>query len=119
MKTLLTSILFALVIIIPFLILKIYFSLWSSISISLIFSLILFGLYSHKLCKESEIIKLSIGTGTLFIIFSWVGIKLFPPTKIRDLGDIIMPYFNSFFTGLIIIAFFLLVGIIIKKRSES
>lgn len=72
--------------------------------ISLVITTTITTIYSHKInLKSMGVIQLSVGTGIAFIILAWVIITLFPPTVIRDIGDIFNPYLKSLVYGLITI----------------
>jgi hypothetical protein len=72
--------------------------------ISLVITATISSIYGHKInLKIKYVIQLSVGSGIAFISLAWVGITLFPPTVIRDIGDIVYPYLKSLEYGLITI----------------
>jgi len=96
------------------------FSLWISFFISLIAPIIIFGylILKHKITK-SDVIKVTFSGGVVRILFSWVSIKVFPPSVIRDIWDIFMPYINALYMGLSYVLIFSLFGLIFLKFNKK
>lgn len=103
---------FSLVLLISFILLRNIVGLWTAFIFSLVISTFIFVLYAKKkeLCRK-EIIMVSLITGILFIIFASIGIVLFPPEQIRDIGDIVMPYLNAITFGICTIIVFMVSGL--------
>jgi hypothetical protein len=57
--------------------------------------------------------------GVVRILFSWVSIKVFPPSVIRDIWDIFMPYINALYMGLSYVLIFSLFGLIFLKFNKK
>ena len=64
--------------------------------------------------KTKEVFVYSIGTGSVYIVFSTAGITLFPREQIRDIGDIVMPYITALSFGCLAIIVYLVLGFTLK-----
>jgi Na+-driven multidrug efflux pump len=120
MKDFLVGITFSLLLLLCFILLRNIIGLWEAFGFSLLISTIFFVIYVHKKkSKFKEIILISIGTGTFLIIFASIGIKLFPVEEIRDVGDILMPYFNAFIFGLCAFICFIAFGSFFNRHNNK
>ncbi|MGM9985855.1 MAG: hypothetical protein ACI35O_01385 [Bacillaceae bacterium] len=116
MRNMIPSIIFSFVSLLIFIIFRGVFDLIVAFSLSLFISLIVYGAYIKKKNPTNrEIIYVSLGTGLFFIIFSSIGIKLFPPTHIRDIGDLIMPYMNAFIFSFWLMVSYLAFGFLLSR----
>ena len=89
-----------------------YFLFWKATHITIIALIVSIGitagivfLYNKKLnLNFLQIFQLSVGIGVAYIIWGWILIIIFPPTVIRDIGDIIEPFHQCFMNGMATIA---------------
>jgi hypothetical protein len=117
MKNFFTGIIFGLILLISFTLLRNGFGLWLSFVLSLVISTLVFIFYiKKKKTSRKETILSSLGAGIFYIIFASIGIALFPAEQIRDLGDIIMPYFNAVIFGVCTAIVFIFSGITFNKQ---
>ncbi|TDL74787.1 hypothetical protein E2R56_11590 [Rhodococcus qingshengii] len=120
MKNFLVGIIFSLLLLLCFILLRNIIGLWEAFGFSLLISTSVFVIYVHKKrSKFKEIILLSIMTGIFFIIFASLGIKLFPVEEIRDVGDILMPYLNAFIFGLCAFICFIALGSFFNRHINK
>jgi O-antigen/teichoic acid export membrane protein len=116
MKNFITGIIFSLLLLICFTLLRNGIGLWIAFVLSLVITTFVFAFYiKKKKASRKETRFISIGTGVFYIIFASIGIALFPAEQIRDLGDIVMPYFNAFIFGVCTIIVFIYSGMTINK----
>lgn len=79
-----------------------YFN-WIALGLSLIVPFFVMAFYfRYSPVNKKLLILFSLTSGLTFIIVGWLGIWLFPPTIIRDLWDIIQPYFNILFESIVL-----------------
>lgn len=120
MKNFFTGIIFSLLLLISFTLLRNGIELWGAFGLSLGISTIVFVFYiKEKKPNFKEIVLISLATGILYFIFASIGIKLFPVEQIRDLGDVIMPYVNAFIFSLFTIISLIICGFSFNKYSNK
>ncbi|MCQ6275894.1 hypothetical protein JMM81_13135 [Bacillus sp. V3B] len=120
MKSFFKGIIFSLLLLAVFLLLRNGIELLIAFGLSLLISTIVFVLYvNKKKLLFKELVWISIGTGFFYIIFASIGITLFPVEEIRDLGDIVMPYVNAFIFGLFTVFVFIFFGFKYSKQKQS
>jgi len=118
MRSFFKGIIFSLILLILFTMLSKAVGFWIGFIFSLIISSFIFVFYSNKkklLRKQS--IFISFSTGIFFIIFAFIGITLFPPQQIRDLGDLFMPYINALILGVSSIVVFIFSEVTYNKNN--
>ncbi|MGM0852771.1 MAG: hypothetical protein ACQEWI_09210 [Bacillota bacterium] len=109
MKNFLSGMLFSLLMLIAFILIRTVAGLWASFAWSLFITNAVFLFYKRKKkWSRKDIVLISLSTGLFYIIFASFGISLVPPEPIRDLGDIVMPYlYAGVFGGCTMLVLFL------------
>ncbi|WP_027408455.1 hypothetical protein [Anoxybacteroides tepidamans] len=103
-----------------FLLARLVFSLWIAFFLSLIVPIGIFVyLIKKNRIKKAGFIKASFSGGIAFIIIAWIGIKIFPPSVIRDVWDILMPYIRAGYMGVIFSAILNLIGFVFVKQLDN
>jgi hypothetical protein len=103
-----------------YLVIKINLGLWSSFFCSLILTMIIFGYLKFKnQIVTKDILKVSFTGGITFTLIVWIGIKLFPPSVVRDLGDIVMPYIWASLMGFLLMVVFISLGFTLQKFKKD
>lgn len=116
MKIDLSGIPFSLLVLIGFISFRAVLGLWPAFACSLFMTIPVFVLYCRKKnWNRKKTVLISFSTSLFFILFASVGITLFPPHLIRDLGDIIMPYLNACAFGVCIMVVLFLSGVVFTK----
>ncbi|MEI5909406.1 hypothetical protein WAK64_20470 [Bacillus spongiae] len=116
MKKFSTGIIFSLLLLTVFLLLRNGIALWPSFLLSVVSSAIVFIFFiKKKKLVRKDISLISLGAGILFTIIVSIGIVLFPSGQVRDLGDILMPYINAVIFGFCTTVVFILLGITFNK----
>lgn len=118
MKDFLVGIIYSLLIVLSFSLLRNVFELWTAFILSLVIPIIVFIIYTiKKNANLKSVVMNSLGTGFFYIVFASIGIALFPKEQIRDLGDIVMPYINALIFGVCAIVVFICFGFTLIKRK--
>lgn len=116
MKNFFTGIIFSLILLISFTLLRNGIGLWLSFVLSLVISTPVFVFYIKKKIKSrKETTLISLGAGVFYISFAFIGITLFPTEQVRDLGDVVMPYFQAVIFGVCTTIVFIFLGITFNK----
>lgn len=93
--------------------------LWSAYWLALFICTTMFIYYVRKKkANLKDIISISIGSGLFYFIFASIGITLFPMKQIRDIGDLIMPYFNSLYFGLLTVIIMSVCGVFFNNLTR-
>ena len=120
MKNFLIGMIFSLLLLFSFLLLRYAFELWIAFIISLVVAVIVYAIYTKKKTpKSNEVVLISSATGIFYIVFASIGIKWFSKESIRDLGDIVIPYMNAFIFGVCTIIVFIVIGLTLIKKSTK
>ena len=120
MKNFLIGIIFCVLLLASFLLLRGGFELWPSFIISLVVCTIALILYIKKKKPNlKEVVLTSSGTGLFYILFASIGIKLFPKEQIRDIGDIVMPYIYVLVFSICTVVVFIFVGYVTVLRNSN
>lgn len=93
--------------------------LWSAYWLALAICTTIFIYYIRKRKSNlKDIIYISLGSGLFYFIFASIGITLFPIKQLRDIGDLIMPYFHTLYFGSLTVIVMSVCGIIVNKFNK-